>query len=314
MVNTFARFLDEPARYFHENFPDYPEMNHIEGQILDFVARLYHDVFSHLELFRERYDLFLDSTIERFDREVQFYFAYLQFIDTCREKGLSFSLPVVSDTDKNLRCWDGFDLALVTRLVRENRPVICNNFILEGEERIFVITGPNQGGKTTYARTFGQLHYLARLGCPVPGREVRLYLCDQIYTHFEKEEDIENLMSKLEDDLVRIHDIFTKATSRSIIIINEMFTSTTVQDALFLGKQVLKRAIDLDLLCTYVTFLDELTKLEKTVSLVSGVDAENPDIRTYKIERRPADGLSYAHAIARKNRLTYQDIMERIKS
>ncbi|MBX3023770.1 DNA mismatch repair protein MutS [bacterium] len=314
VAETFAPFRREPAKDYRVAVVDRGGLNHVEAEILDRVALLHPEPFAALARFRTAHADFVAPTIAWLDREIQFYVAYLEHMAEVRRAGLVFCYPQVSADDKAVCSRQGFDLALARKLIGERRAVVCNDFALHGPERIMVVTGPNQGGKTTFARTFGQMHYLAALGCPVPGREARLLLCDRVFTHFEREEDLATRRGKLEDDLVRMRDILAAATERSIVVINEIFTSTTLRDALALGRRILGHLSRLDLLAVCVTFLDELATFdEKTVSIVGGVEPDDPAVRTYRLERRPADGLAHALALAEAHRVTRAWLRQRIR-
>ncbi len=313
VLETFAKFRQASVQQAEFSFRSHEAMNHIEEAIVDRVARLFPETFSALGRHTERHRAFLDPEISDFERDAQFYLAWLEYLRPLEKSGLRVCYPEICPGALFSRRRTPTISALAHQLVAGREEVVLNDFELRAPEQIMVVSGANQGGKTTCARLIGQMHYLAGIGCLIAGREATLPFVDRVLTHFEREERVETLSGKLEESLQRMRRLLEQATSSSLLIMNESFDSTTVSDALFLSREILRRVVGRDMLCVCVTFLDELASLsEKTVSYLATVDPQDPAKRTYRVVRRPAEGLAYAMAIAEKYGLTYERVKERI--
>lgn len=304
--------INEAEFDYHIRFFSDVEMCSLESRVLEIVRSMNIDVFSELDRYCEMHIEFLDNTIKSFDREVQFYVSYREYTRKLKLNGFHFLYPSVS-CKKTINVIGGYDLALAYKYSGSAAIVVPNDFYLNNEERIFILTGPNQGGKTTFARAFGQILFLASIGCPVPCTKAELFPFDNIYTHFSAEENLDKNAGRLKEELVRLKNIMKNITADSIVIINELFVTTTSHDAYMMGKKILEYFITVDCICLYVTHIHELVSVsEKITSLVAVVNLDRKTTRTYKIVRKPADGCAYANSIVEKYNLGYRQIKERI--
>lgn len=178
--DLFARFRQGDVKDYRHKLTEDPRAEHVEAAVLNLVAACYPEAFSDLNDFCSSYLNFIDPIVARFAREIQFYLSWLESIRPLKEKGLPFCYPEMASDADRLHDFGFFDLALAASMNPGGR-LVLNDFTLNDPERILVVTGPNQGGKTTFARAFGQIHYLASLGLCVPGRDASLLLFDRIF-------------------------------------------------------------------------------------------------------------------------------------
>jgi hypothetical protein len=314
--DVFAKFREGAAKDYTASFRSPLDMNHVEGQVLNLVARLNPGPFGALDRYFRLYQDFVDPAIAAFERDSQFYLAYLEHIKPLRAAGLRFCYPDLSTSPARVSAKDAFDLALATKTVSLGPPgssVVTNDFDLGAHERVLVVTGPNSGGKTTFARAFGQLHYLASLGLPIPAREANLVLADRVRTSFGQAEHLGIGRSHLEDELVHFRQVIGQASPRTVVVMNESFSSTTLADAAVVGKAVLAQLVRRGELYIFVTFVDELAAANNaTVSMVATVDPDDPVLRTYKVLRKPPEGQAYAAALAERYGLSHLAVEERV--
>lgn len=310
---SFSKFRGARVTNLFEHVAGASGMNPVEAEILERVALLHPQTFAGLLSFCADWAAYADAQIVRFDHEIQFYLGYLEHITPLRQAGLKFCYPQFAGDGEPIEGYEAFDLALANQLIQRRTTVTCNDIVLRPPERILVVSGANQGGKTTFARMVGQLHVLACLGCPVPGSRARLVLCDQVFTHFERREIFFEIRGRLQDDLIRIRQLLLEATSRSVIILNELFVSTTVDDAVYLSGRIMHSLCELNAVGVWVTFLQELAAFgDKTISVVAEVDALDPAVRTFKLVRKTPDGLAHSFALTAKHRVTYDELRLRI--
>lgn len=311
VLATFERFRQSSAVVAGRPTTTGAGLDHVQAQVLDRVALLFPDMFADAEALVAA--AVPDPTVVAVADELAVHLAWLDLLAPAERAGLPTCLPEVSSSSKELDVQDAWDLPLGLDLVADRRRVVTNDLELHDPERIVVVSGPNQGGKTTTARTFGQLHHLAALGLPVPGRGARLMLADQVLTVFEREETAADLDGRLGAELARVHRVLDALTPASVVVLNEVFASTTLEDARFLGERVLKRLVVADVPTVLVTFVDELSRLgPAVVSMVGLVDPDDPTVRTLQVVRRPADGRAYADALAARYGLSHDALVGRL--
>jgi DNA mismatch repair protein MutS len=93
---TFEKFKQGAVKDYQVDLATISGMNHVKAQILEYVSRIYPEVFNHLDQYYEKYQHFFDVTIMRFHREIQFYVSYLDYVDHIKKAGMRFCYPKVS--------------------------------------------------------------------------------------------------------------------------------------------------------------------------------------------------------------------------
>lgn len=287
-------------------------LNNVQSQIFRLLPQLYPQEFKLLADFYRRYLHYTIPELNQVCRELEFYLAWIAVESQLSQRQLSFCLPQIKPTGaEQVKASFDFELA-VTSYRKEEFKLVTNDYYLPENKSFLIISGPNQGGKTTYARMAGINYYLTALGIAIPGEKASLKLRPKLLTHFEREETAAKLTGLLAADVERIHQIVTVADQRSFVILNELFSSTAAKDAAVLGKKVLTLLQAKKAAGIYVTFLEELGQQPATVTLMSQVNQKAE--RSFKIIPAPLDNQVYAGLLLEKYNLTIAAIERSLKN
>lgn len=288
-------------------------LSYLEGAIVDMYRKTRPDFFDTLAKFYKRFEKIVEADVYRVEEELQFYLVFAEFQEEMENHGCVFCEPRV-DRNGRFSVRQVYDIALARKNRWMEKEVVSNSVQYNESERFLIVTGPNQGGKTTFARSLGQAVYLAMMGLDVPAESAALPYFEGILTHFSVEESLESGRGKLKEELVRLQPMMQAEYGNQFVILNELFTTAATYDAFVMGQRVLKHFLEQGCLGVYVTHIAELTKAcEGLVSLVALADERDHRKRTFRIVRKEAEGIGYAGDIVEKHRLGYEELRGRLK-
>lgn len=297
-------------------------LSNLEQDLLTVLIKKNKKFFKDLTEFYENYKNYGDKVLLRFEKEIGYYLAFHKFKEIMEEKGFIFAIPT-TDKGRKMEGVGVYDLALACINSRYDKGVVSNDVIYEAGEHFLVVTGPNQGGKTTFARSLGILVYFTKMGLEVPAVSANVPYYTDILTHFSVEESIETGRGKLQEELMRLSPMMQNYQKNAFVIINELFTTAANYDACIMGKRVLKHFMEQNCCGIYVTHLKELSEGDSRIAsfkaVVEATEVEEDgvrkvkNVRKFKIIRSVAEDKGYAGDLVDKYRLTYAQLKQRMK-
>ncbi len=223
--------------------------------------------------------------------ELAFYVACLNLHSTLLQKGYRTCLPVpLAASHTTLSSRGLYDVSLALTL--EGRAV--DNDVNADGKRLVVVTGANQGGKSTFLRSAGLAQLMMQAGMFVAAREFRANVATGVFTHFKREEDATMISGKLDEELRRMSGIVDHIQSGAILFANESFASTNEREGSDIGEEVLGALNSAGVKVLLVTHLYDLAERLRRDHMdgVHFLRAERlPDgTRTFKV--RPGEALA----------------------
>jgi DNA mismatch repair protein MutS2 len=182
---------------------------------------------------------------------------------------------------------------LEDNLLREQSSMTPVSLDIDSNRRILVISGPNAGGKTVVLKTVGLLALMAQSGIPVPAEEATLPIFDRVLADIGDQQSITNHLSTFSAHVLAIKSMLESATERSLILLDEIGSSTEPGEGAALARAVLDRFRQIGVLAVATTHYNRLKLYAETTPGVANAAMEFNEL-TLEPTYRLIHGLSGA--------------------
>ena len=255
--------------------------------------------------------------------EIEFLVKGTALLRELREKGLCLCKPTIPEDGS--RVFDAVELYNPCVALKVDYDIVTNDIQIDKDNAmIYVLTGPNRGGKSVITCAIGLSVALMQLGMFVPAKSATVSISDGIFTHFPTGADDTIDKGRLGEECARLRDIFDSVSEDSLVLLDESLSSTGSFEASYIAAEVLAGLSRVGCRCLFSTHLHELAAEIDNINartapeggctidtLVAGIEDGK---RSFKIFRQKPDGKSYARDIADKYGLSYENIVSKIKN
>lgn len=306
--------------------------NDLEAPLFRELKEINSEYISHLDRAIRAYFKKSTEDILTFESQMSFYIGAKRIIDAVRARGLDMCRPkYLKMEERRLNAKGVFDLSFYTQMVSSDPmgslkdKIITNDCTMDDNGRFFVLTGANNGGKTTYTRAIGIIQVMAQAGIYVPCSSCEISPVDFIYTHFPKEEEVGLNTSRFTQECKQFKVTVDNATRYSMLLLNESIQSTTPTECVFIATELTKIFRCIGVRGVYATHLLELAKNldklnaevegdTKLVSIVTTVDTTADNKRLYRIVKSAPQEFGYAQTIYKKFGVSFEEVQKRMKN
>ena len=251
--------------------------------------------------------------------EFEFLTKGTEMLCELKERGCALCRPDIRPMDERAFCAKGLynpDVAL-----RIEDDIVDNDLVFDDKAMIYVLTGPNRGGKSVITCAIGLAIAMMQLGMFVPAQTAVISPVDAIFTHFPSGAEDTIDKGRLGEECARLGEIFDTVTAHSLVLLDESLSSTGSYEASYIAAEVLSGLSLVGCRCLFSTHLHELAAELDSIAartggapidtLVAGIEGEGK--RSFKITRAKPDGKSYARDIADRYGLTYENIVKKVR-
>ena len=253
------------------------------------------------------------SSITELYEGLTYYLCMTKLSRRLRKEGCEICLPEITDTE-GIKL-DIKDLYNIRLFFAGEKNIVKNDFSFSPEENLFILTGPNRGGKTIIEQALGIISIMAAIGSFVTASSCKGRPFHNILTHFPIDENLTINYGRLGEEAIRIKEIVKEADDKTLILFNETYSTTSAADGLYLSKDLLRILKEHGTAVVFNTHihelarsLDEMNRWDGQSKFVSLVMEIKDNVNTFRVKRSDPESKSYAKNIAEKYGITYEQM------